>query len=183
VDSLAGHLLVASPYLEDPNFAHTVVLLIHHNAQGAFGVVLNRPAENTIKDLWEQVAESSCTSEGYVRVGGPVSGPLIALHTDSDLSEIEILPGLYFAAQRERLEKLVNQNAHPFRLFVGHSGWGGGQLERELKEGSWLTIQASVEFVFLDDYDLWKRAAQQVGERLLMKMLRLKRPPTDPSLN
>ena len=60
MDNLKGQLLVASPHLLDPNFVRTVVLLIHHSDEGSFGVVLNRPADNTIKELWEQVGETPC---------------------------------------------------------------------------------------------------------------------------
>ena len=147
MEYLKGHLLVASPHLLDPNFVRTVVLLLHHSKEGAFGVVLNRPADNTVKELWEQVGDSPCESERRVNVGGPVSGPLMAVHTDRSLREMEILPGLYFAAQRDNIEKLFRQHDHPFRVFVGHSGWGGGQLERELKGGSWLTTPATIEYV------------------------------------
>jgi putative transcriptional regulator len=181
--SLAGHLLIASPQLEDPNFARAVVLLIHHNPEGAFGVVLNRPSDNTVKELWKEVAQTPCESLRHVHLGGPVSGPLIALHTDSELAEMEILPGLFFAAQRENLERLIAQPEATYRLFVGHSGWGERQLERELEAGSWLTIPATVELVFYSEGDLWKRTAQQVGEAMLIETLKLKELPPDASLN
>ena len=148
MQNLKGHLLVASPHLADPNFVKTVVLLIHHSEEGAFGVVLNRPADNTIKELWEQVGETPCESDRRVNVGGPVAGPLMAVHTDKQLGEMEILPGLYFAAQRDHLEELLRSTDRLFRIFVGHSGWGGGQLESELKEGAWLTTPATVDQVF-----------------------------------
>jgi putative transcriptional regulator len=179
VNSLAGHLLVASPHLADPNFARTVVLMIHHTDEGAFGVVLNRPAENTVKDLWAQVDQSHCATSQHVHVGGPVSGPLMAIHTDEQHSELEILPGLYFAAQRDHLEKLVAHDRRELRLFVGHSGWGGGQLESELKQGSWYTLPATIDHVFYDEPDLWKQVTQQIGEKMLTSMLKLKNVPKD----
>jgi putative transcriptional regulator len=183
MESLKGHFLVASPHLLDPNFARTVVLLIHHSEEGAFGVVLNRPADNTVKELWEQVAETPCESDRRVNVGGPVAGPLMAVHTDKRLAEMEILPGLYFAAQREHLEKLLRRRDQPFRLFVGHSGWGGGQLENELKEGAWLTTAATVDAVFGEDAELWKKVSQRIGLSLLTSTLRIKHVPEDPSRN
>jgi len=183
MESLAGHVLIASPHLLDPNFVRTVVLLIHHTEEGAFGVVLNRPAENTVRDLWKEVSESPCENRGYVNMGGPVSGPLIALHTDSVLSEVEILPGLYFAAQRENLEKLLARHDDRVRIFVGHSGGGGGQLESELEQGSWLTAPATVEYVFYDEGDLWKKVTQKVGESMLTSALKIKHLPPDPSAN
>jgi putative transcriptional regulator len=183
MENLKGHLLVASPHLADPNFVKTVVLLIHHSEDGAFGVVLNRPADSTIQELWEQVAETPCEIERQVNVGGPVAGPLMAIHTDKRLAEMEILPGLYFAAQRDHLEKLLGQDGLQFRLFVGHSGWGGGQLESELKEGAWLTTPASVDAVFGEDSDLWKRVSQRIGESMLGSALKIKHVPEDPTVN
>ncbi len=183
MESLKGHLLVASPHLADPNFIRTVVLLIHHSEEGAFGVVLNRPADNTIKELWEQVAETPCQSDRRVNVGGPVAGPLMAVHTDKQLAEMEILPGLYFAAQREHLETLLDEGKHDFRVFIGHSGWGGGQLESELKQGAWLTTPATVDAVFGEDNEMWKRVAQRIGESVLIDMLNIENIPPDPSVN
>ncbi len=183
MESLAGHLLIASPQLEDPNFARAVVLLIHHTPQGAFGVVLNRPSDSTIKELWNEVAQTPCENQRHVHLGGPVSGPLIALHTDRALAEMEILPGLFFAAQRENLERLIAHQEATYRLFVGHSGWGERQLERELEAGSWLTTPATVELVFFNEGNLWKRTAQQVGEAILLQTLKLKEFPPDASLN
>ena len=181
--SLQGHLLVASPHLADPNFVKAVVLLIHHSEEGAFGVVLNRPADNTIQELWEQVAETPCECERPVNVGGPVAGPLMAIHTDEDLAELEILPGVYFAAQREHLERLLGQSDRPYRVFVGHSGWGGGQLENELKEGAWLTTPATVQQVFDDDDELWKTVAEHIGRAILTSTLKIKHVPKDASMN
>ncbi|HID75306.1 MAG TPA: YqgE/AlgH family protein [Planctomycetaceae bacterium] len=181
--SLKGHLLIASPYLVDPNFYRTVVLMIHHSDDGAFGVVLNRPKETSIRELWEQLGGSQCQAEGHVNLGGPVSGPLIAVHTNESLGEMEIIPGVYFAAQREHLEKLVTEEKQPFRLFVGHSGWGGGQLESELEQGSWLTTAATMGHIFCDDLDLWKKLTQQIGRTMMGSILKIKHMPPDPMVN
>jgi putative transcriptional regulator len=185
MESLAGHLLVASPYLVDPNFVRTVVLLIHHSDEGAFGVVLNRPSEKMIKELWEEVSEETCETEQCLHLGGPVSGPLIAIHTESPLAELEILPGLYFSAHRDHLKQLLAEANPRFRLFVGHSGWGGGQLENELKSGSWFTTPATVDYVFYDETDLWKEVSKQIGESLLLSTLHIEpeQIPPDPSVN
>lgn len=181
--SFKGHFLVASSQLLDPNFARTVVLLVHHNEEGAFGVVLNRPADSTIAELWEKVSETPCECDQPLHVGGPVPGPLMALHGDGDLAELEVAPGVYFAAQRDNLEKLLDQDEHPFRLFVGHSGWGAGQLENELAEGAWLTTPASAEYVFCDHAELWQNVVKRVGSAILSDALKLKEIPPDPTLN
>lgn len=181
--SLKGHFLVASSYLADPNFVKTVVLLVQHNEEGAFGVVLNRPADSTVQDLWEKVSEVPCDNDQPVHLGGPVAGPLMAVHADRSAAEIEIVPGVYFAAQRENLERILQQAEHPYRLFVGHSGWGAGQLENELEQGAWLSTPASAEYVFAPDPDLWKKVTHQVGATMLADVLRLKGLPKDPRMN
>lgn len=183
MNSLKGHFLVASPHLADPNFTRSVVLLIQHTGDGAFGVVINRPTENTVQEVWSQVGEGECDDLRHVNLGGPVSGPLLALHSELALSELEVVSGVYFAAQRENLEKLVAAPQHAYRLFVGHSGWGKGQLERELEEGSWLTMPASAEFVFYEDDDLWNVVTHKIGRSILGKALNIKHVPPDVSFN
>lgn len=180
---LNGHFLVASPQLVDPNFVRTVVLLIHHSEEGAFGVVLNRPAENTVKEIWEKVAEGPCASGQRIHVGGPVSGPLLALHTHQALAEMEIVPGVFFAAQREHLERLLREPDESYRVFLGHAGWAGGQLEKELQQGAWLTTPATAQFVFSEASDLWRRVTQHIGQSILTSALKIKHLPDEPSLN
>jgi putative transcriptional regulator len=182
--SLKGHFLVASAELADPNFAQTVVLLVDHNEEGAFGVVLNRPSDSTVKELWEKIAESEeCENQQPVYVGGPVSGPLIALHAQADMAELEVVPGVCFAAQREHLEQLIRESDGPLRIFVGHSGWGSGQLENELRQGAWLTAEATAEFVFYEGSDLWRKVTKQVGQSVVAQLVGLRNLPQDPSLN
>ena len=117
MDSLRGQFLVASPHLPDPHFSRSVVLMLQHNSSGAVGVVLNRPTDNTIGDLWQHVGDESCTVEGFVHAGGPVAGPLMALHTNRSLAETEILPGLFVATDRDALTQLVQGTPDRFRLF------------------------------------------------------------------
>ena len=181
--SLKGQLLVASAYLTDPNFVRTVVLLVHHDEEGAFGVVLNRLADITVSELLEKVGLPPFDSDQLVHLGGPVPGPLMVVHGDSALSEMEILPGVHFAAQRENLERLLQQEEHPYRVFVNHSGWGAGQLEDELKQGAWLTTPATSEYVFCEEPDLWKRVTILVGTSVLVDVLGIKHLPEEPGLN
>lgn len=183
MNSLQGHLLVASPYLGEPTFARTVVLLIQHNEEGAFGVVLNRPVGETIPSLWEKLGEGMCPIDRQINFGGPVSGPVVALHTDKMLGEIEIPPGIYLAAGKDHLEQLVQQNEHAFRLYIGHAGWGKGQLEEEIEQGVWLTIPAKEEQIFGDQEHLWKDSVRAIGRSIVQSALRLKHVPDDPSLN
>ncbi len=183
MQSLQGYFLAASPYLRDPNFIGTVVLMIRHDENGALGVVLNRPADKSIQELWEAVSTTPCKNEGPIHVGGPVPGPIMAIHTREDLADLEIMPGIYFAAEKEKLEALMREPQERLRLFVGHSGWAGGQLENELREGAWLTMPAKLEYVFYEDVDLWHRVTREIGKALLLNMVQPKHAPEDPSVN
>ena len=184
MESLEGRLLLASPQLLDPNFVHTVVLLIEHNEMGALGVVLNRPTSKTIEDLWRQVGQSPCNSQTPVYLGGPVSGPLMAVHTLDGLAEMEIVPGVFFAVKKHNLDELVRRDDEPqMRVFVGHAGWGPGQLEREIEEGAWRTTPANLVDIFQQPDDLWQRLFDRLEIGVLPAMLGIKHVPPDPSLN
>ncbi|MEQ8846192.1 YqgE/AlgH family protein [Botrimarina sp.] len=180
---LSGQLLVASRKLRDPNFRQSVVLLLEHNENGALGVVLNRPTERTVEQVWEAVEFDPCDCQQPLNYGGPVQGPLIALHTSEELSEKQVLPGLYLSMQRATVDPLVRQTKHPFRLYSGNSGWGGGQLEGELNEGSWLTTPAHSDDVFADPTTVWREVTSRIALAVMVPGLDPDRLPNDPSLN
>jgi putative transcriptional regulator len=181
--SLAGKFLVASPQLTDPNFAQTVVFIAQHTEEGALGVVLNRPSEKSISDVWKLLEKKHCDSTQLVHIGGPVPGPLLALHTLLTENDQEIIPGLYLTAQEDAFETLIRQTEENFRLFSGHAGWAGGQLENELQAGGWLSSKATVDDVFSDHKDLWKRMTSRIGLSILVPGVRPEQIPKDPGLN
>jgi putative transcriptional regulator len=181
--SLSGHLLVASPRLPDENFYHSVVLIIHHDEQGAIGVILNRPTESTVHEVWEAFSDEPCDSDQPINVGGPVSGPLMAIHTKESCSENEILPGVYFATHRDRLNQIVREPDLPFRIFSDYSGWAAGQLEGELKAGGWMVMPATFDYIFGDAATMWRKAAQEIGEQITTPLLNDVPTPDDPSCN
>lgn len=183
MDSLKGQLLAASPQLLDDNFDRTVVLMIEHGEEGAFGLVINRSAEQTVGQIWHELGDADCANPQPVYLGGPVTGPLIALHGDRTLAEMKISEGVFFAAKKESLDQLVHKDDGPLKIFVGHSGWGAGQLESELAAGAWLPTPATAEYVFGDDVGLWEEVARQHGHLMLQSILKLKHIPDDPSLN
>lgn len=183
MDSLRGHLLIASPRLPDSNFYRTVVLIIHHDDQGAFGVVLNRLTDNTVAEIWEMIADQPCDNRQPINLGGPVAGPLMALHTNETCSENEVLPGVHFATHKDHLNRIVRDPGHPFRIFSGYAGWAAGQLEGELQVGGWLTLPADGKYIFGEAEGMWKEASQQVGEAITMPLLGPIDTPDDPSFN
>ena len=181
--SLQGYLLIASPHLRDPNFLRTVVLMVQHNDQGALGVILNRPTNTTMREAWDQVSDTPCEREETLYHGGPCEGPLMAVHSHLGASQIEVSPGIYFSTDRDDVATLVQQNDDPAKFFVGCSGWGPGQIERETKTGSWLTIPATCEQVFRDNEDQWAHLTNQIARSTGLVALNPKIIPEDPSLN
>jgi putative transcriptional regulator len=183
MDSLQGHFLVASPQLGDPNFNQTVVLMVEHTDEGALGLVLNRPTGKNIGQLLAEAGVTGLDSDRPVYVGGPVPGPLMSIHDDAQRAEVEIIPGVYLSAKKVHIDELIEDHAGSMKIFVGHSGWGPGQLDREMQEGAWLTTPASEESVFYSDTDLWNLVCKQIGSNLLRDALGIKDFPADPTMN
>lgn len=176
--------MIAIPDLPDTNFFRSVVFILQHSEEGATGVILNRPSNVTVSTVWDEVSEEeTCSSNERVNVGGPVEGPLIALHTSSAFSESEIIEGVYMSMRRDNLNYLVNQDQHPFKIFSGYSGWSPGQLESEMEQGGWLSMQAKLDHVFGPIDSLWKQTCEHVGHEIMMPHFSKKVFPTDPSMN
>ncbi len=182
---LKGSLLVASPHLPDPNFYRTVVLMVEHTEEGAFGLVLNRVCDARLDDVWNSVGGTRCHSDQFLRVGGPVEGPLMALHTLTNLEGIEVIPKVYFSSQKSDLEFLVEHPEPPFHMFSGYAGWGPHQLEEEMQRGGWLTTPAHWEHVFArdDDDELWRRVTHEIGAEITNQTLKIRHAPIDPRNN
>lgn len=181
--SLAGQFLVASPYLRDPNFAKTVVLMLQHESQGALGVILNRPGNRTVDEVWEMIGAAPVGSDAAVFVGGPVPGPMIALHDQKKFGEKEVLPRIYMSMQRDAIDGVFRQPSAKYRLFSGHSGWGAGQLDGELEQGGWLVGPADPAEVFSEPGELWKLVCGKIGRSIVAADIPADRMPSDPSLN
>ena len=181
--SLKGHLLVASTHLPDPNFAKTVVLIVEHDENGALGIVLNRPSNYRLKDVWENVTNEPCHSGQSLRLGGPMGGPLMAIHTEELLADKPIIPGVYFSTEKDNLIKLVKLDKEPFRFFSGYAGWGEGQLDGEVASGDWLTKPATAEFLFRESGDPWSETLRAISDERLIAALNIRHVPADPSLN
>lgn len=181
--SLQGSFLIASPHLGDGNFNRSVVLMVKHDEEGAFGLILNRPTESTVADIWKLIAEQPSDCQQPVYLGGPVSGPLMAVHGLESAAETEIIEGVYLSAHKDQLRTIVDAEDARFRLFTGYSGWGAGQLEGELEAGGWLVFPATAELVFHDKDDLWERVMHGVAQQILAPTLKAKHVPDDPTLN
>jgi putative transcriptional regulator len=157
---------------------------MRHDEEGAFGVVINRPLPSTVAEVWQALGNEGVSNTDPVYLGGPVSGPLLALHCEPDYGEGEdIVPGVYYATFKEHLNQIVATSTRPFRIFSGYSGWGEGQLESEFDEGSWLCTPASAHDIFADDEELWKAVAERIGFGIMMQKNMPRHIPRDPEMN
>lgn len=179
-----GIFLVAAPSLRDPNFRQTVVLLCEHGSQGALGVVVNRPTAIHLSEALPQVP----VLEGQRHLlfsGGPVqpNHVLILLRTGQVPDNTHhVFDGVYMGGDMAALEKImtVPSGTATFRAYVGYSGWSPGQLENEMKTGSWITLPADPSMVFdKDPLLIWADTMRSLGGRyeLYAQM------PQDPNLN
>ena len=182
VKSLKGQLLIASPKRRDPNFFRAVILMVQHDDQGSLGLVLNRPLEVTVQAAWKQLSQLPCQVGGHLHQGGPCDGVLMALHTDIEASDIEIVPGVHFSTSKDAIEHLMSHTGSRVRLFVGYAGWTAGQLETELSQGAWLTLPATDEGVFDIKQGAWDHLMRKIG-RSSLEGLDPKIVPDDPSVN
>jgi putative transcriptional regulator len=169
---LSGQLLIAMPGISDPRFERSLILLCEHDDQHAMGIAVNRPVEGlTVPDLLQrlEIATTEDLGEHLVLMGGPVEIERgFVLHTDDYHAQysLDVEGGLTLTTTREVLEVMGRQNAHPRRaiLALGYAGWGAGQLEREIRENVWLTVEADEDLVFDEDYETkWTRALTKLG--------------------
>lgn len=179
-----GVFLVATPALRDPNFRQTVILLCEHGPEGALGIVLNRPTEMNITEVLPQMP----VLEGQphrVFSGGPVQKDslLVLYRLKKEIADTHaVMEGVYLGGSEETLKRILEgpEEEEFFRAFMGYSGWGPGQLENEMQNGSWLTMPAQSHLVFQENLnELWAHVLKTFGEdySIYTQM------PLDPSLN
>jgi putative transcriptional regulator len=180
-ESLAGQLLLASPSLQDPNFARTVVLIGVHSDEGAMGVVLNRPSRVTIGDAAPLLEEVVGELEP-VYVGGPVqptSIVFLAEFLDPSPAGLLVLGRIGFPAPDAGIEELL-QTTSRRRVFAGYAGWASGQLDAEVEGGDWIAHTALPEDIFSDEpEELWSSVLTRKGGSYAL----IARMPRDPSVN
>lgn len=180
MQSLKGQLLVAGPSLLDPNFRRTVVLIGEHTDEGALGVVLNRASEATVEDAVPELSPL-IDDEELVHVGGPVQPSAIVVvadFADPEQAGVLILDSVGFLPAEVDPDAIGELRRA--RVFAGYAGWGPGQLDEELDEGSWIVAPALPEDVFTGDpEELWSDVLRRKGGPFEVLALM----PPDPSAN
>ena len=164
--SLAGQLLIAAPTIGDPRFAHTVILMVRHDTEGALGIVINRPVgERSIAALLEATGHNDPDVAGILRVfaGGPVQPELgfVVHSTEYRRAETVDVDGrVAMTASRQVLVDIGHNQGPEKSLFaLGYADWGPGQLESELARHDWFTTPEEAKLVFDDDREkLWEDA-------------------------
>jgi putative transcriptional regulator len=181
MESSRGQLLIAGPALLDPNFWRTVVLVVEHSEEGALGLVLNRPSETSVRESVPQLEELVELDEPLF-IGGPVQPSSVIVLAqledpdDAALISFDDIGVIGTGTDPDQPPAGVRQG----RAFVGHAGWGPGQLDSELERGDWITERARRADAFSDEpRELWGSVLTRMGGSYAL----VARMPTDPSAN
>ena len=181
MDSLKGQVLVAEPTLPAPNFSRSVLLVAHHDADGALGLVLNRPSETAVAEAAPELVPL-CGERALVHEGGPVAPRgviVLAEFEQPEAAGLLIASDLGLGGPDSDLESLAGE-VRRARVFAGHSGWAPAQLDQELESGGWIVAPLARDDVFAAvTADLWRTVLARKGGRYALAA----RMPTDPSLN
>lgn len=176
-----GTLLLAEPFMQEPLFGRSVILICHHDEQGSFGLILNKPAENPFS---EEDQDHPLVRFPFFS-GGPVeSNSMFYIHNLATLPEaVPIKDGIFWQGDYQALlEAIEENNFRPDngRIMVGYAGWSEGQLEMELDREDWMVYNGSISGILaLEANQMWKKLLEKMGPYYRM----LSNFPVDPSLN
>ena len=176
-----GSILISEPFLGDPNFERTVVLVCKHDEEGSFGLVLNRKSNLKLSDVLDYDHEF----DTELGVGGPMQ--YNTLHYIHRLAEVEesvpLADQLYWGGDYERLQAMILEGRivpADIRFFLGYSGWSPGQLQEEIDKNVWIVNNNATDKLFtLDVETLWRQILKEMGGKYKV----LANYPIDPSLN
>lgn len=166
--SLAPVLLVSMPQMLDPNFSKTVVLLAEYGAHGAFGLVLNRRMDEPARSIVTADEPLEIHPKVYLFAGGPVEPTrawILTANPALDPEALEVMSGVYLSASPTLVRATLGAAPDPaVRMVVGYAGWGAGQLDVELAEGSWLLAPVQSDLIFETSVDsMWEAAIRRLG--------------------
>ena len=169
--SLKNHFLIAMPHLVDPTFSHTITFVCEHNANGAMGIVINRPLELNLGDIFQHInvkdAHVQCRNQ-IVYNGGPVQTDRgFVIHNDDPQwkASLQVTGEINMTTSIDILEAIAhNEGPSQFLVALGYAGWDAGQLDDEMAANAWLSIEASPEIIFDTPFEQrWQAAASTLG--------------------
>jgi putative transcriptional regulator len=180
MDSTRGQLLIAGPGLVDPNFWRTVVLIVEHSEEGALGLVLNRPSETTVGEAVSEL-EQLLDVDDTLFIGGPVQPSALIVLAEFDVaSDAAVIAFDDVGVLATGSADQPNPGVRRGRAFVGHAGWGPGQLDSEIERGDWILEPAESQDVFTSTpLELWQSVLTRKGGSYAL----VARMPPDPSVN
>lgn len=177
-----GKILVSEPYLPDPNFERTIILLCEHNVDGSFGFIMNKPSLTKLADVMQDLQDI----DAPVFIGGPVQqDTLHYIHRIQNLEDsVEVMEGVYWGGNFDQLVSLIETKqvaSSDIKFFLGYSGWSAGQIDEELKEDSWIVSDKVNEELLFDikAESMWQYALKSMGGRFSV----YSNYPQDPRLN
>jgi putative transcriptional regulator len=182
ISAKAGRLLVSEPFMQDPYFKRSVVLLTEHNERGSFGLILNKP----IPMYLNEAIENAPSFDSKLALGGPVQKETLHyLHLLGNQipNSTEVMDGVFWGGDFEAVTELIlagELQPDNIRLFVGYAGWAEGQLDSEMESKSWIVARASKNVLFEGKPEnLWADILKGMGSPYdyLVKL------PEDPRLN
>ncbi len=163
-----GRILISEPFLQDAYFRRSVILLTEHTNEGSVGFMLNKPAKLRVNDVLDDFPEI----EADLSIGGPVATDTIHFcHTLGDLvpNSVKVINNIFWGGEFSTLKKLIRTGLidnSQVRFFIGYSGWGAGQLEKELSENSWIVADIhSWDIIRKTDKDFWKDSLARLGKK------------------
>jgi len=178
----SGKILIAEPFMGDPNFARSVVLLCEHHKEGSFGLILNKPIEASLVDVMPDIE----TFTAPLYYGGPCDrDTLHYIHQYPEIENtIEVCPNLFWGGDFEQLKRHINLGLidyNSIRFFIGYSGWSAGQLDGELSRKDWIINNPLAASTMLNGSPevLWKQVLENMGGAYKI----MSNYPVDPRLN
>ena len=185
-DPMLGRLLIATRQLQSTPFARSVVYVIQDNDEGTFGTVLNQPATTAHFSAWKEMGGVD-VEQRHLISGGPIGGPVIAIHQQREVADMELPGGIYLSCDRESIEQLGSADdefsqdhfssespsaeSADFRIVMGVAGWKPGQLEREIEEGCWFVSDAHAEQIFDSPWMMWEKSLRRHGEQTVCDLI------------
>ena len=169
MNSLKNHFLISVPHLKDPFFEKSVVYLCGHDKKGAMGLVINKAIKKnniTLKDSSSDIEFNKYLEKNYFHIGGPVlTDKVLFLHTKNEISKsVPVSDEVSISGNIKLLSSIQKSKDIKSKMFLGHAGWGSGQLDREIENGDWLIQKSSTNLIFEKKIDnIWIMATNSLG--------------------